>query len=77
MITRNKKWINIASLLIGIGLLFVGLDYMKSSVELFAKSFDLSQYTNLWMFAGVGFIITALLHSQAAMQIITLAALNG
>jgi phosphate:Na+ symporter len=77
MITRNKKWINIASLLIGIGLLFVGLDYMKSSVELFAKSFDLSQYTNLWMFAGVGFVITALLHSQAAMQIITLAALNG
>gem|GEM_PF-5765430 len=50
---------------------------MKGSVDILAKSVDLTQYHNLRAFGFVGLLITALLHSQAAMQIITLAALNG
>ncbi len=77
MVTKNKTWLYIAHICIGIWLLFVGLDYMKSSVDTLAKSVDLTQYHNLWAFGIVWLIITALLHSQAAMQIITLAALDG
>jgi phosphate:Na+ symporter len=76
MVTKNKTRLHIAHICIGIWLLFIGLDYMKWSVDSLAKSVDLTQYHNLRAFWIIWLIITALLHSQAAMQIITLAALN-
>jgi phosphate:Na+ symporter len=77
MVTKRPTWIHIATMCIGVGILFVGLDYMKGSVETFAKSFDFKMYKNLWAFGGIGFLVTMLLHSQAAMSLITLAALNS
>jgi phosphate:Na+ symporter len=77
MVTKRPTWLHVATMCIGIGLLFVGLDYMKGSVEMFAKSVDYRAYTNLWAFGGIGFLVTMLLHSQAAMFIITFAALNS
>lgn len=77
MVTRNKTRLYIAHICIGIWLLFTGLDWMKGSVDSIAKWVDLTNYHNLWAFGFLGLIVTALLHSQAAMQIITLAALNG
>jgi len=55
----------------------VGLDYMKGSVELIALGIDLTSFTNLRAFGVIGFSITMLLHSQAAMSVITLTALNA
>lgn len=63
MITKKKYRLDIAHICIGIGLLFLGLDYMKSSVELTAHSFNLVHYQNLRTFGGVGFLVTMLLHS--------------
>jgi phosphate:Na+ symporter len=50
MVTKKEWWLQVATMCIGIGLLFIGLDYMKASVETFAKSFDFTQYHNLWAF---------------------------
>lgn len=76
MVTKNKTRLHVAHICIGIWLLFIWLDYMKWSVDSLAKSIDLRAYHNLRAFWIIWLIVTALLHSQAAMQIITLAALN-
>ena len=44
----------------GFGLLFIGLDYMKESVEAFQISFDLAQYADrsLVTFFVIGLLVT-------------------
>lgn len=71
-----KNW---GSFLIGFGLLFLGLDFMKTSIENVADQVDLSLYANLglWVFLFVGLIITALIQSSSAMIVIVLSALNA
>ncbi|KUG23015.1 sodium-dependent phosphate transporter [hydrocarbon metagenome] len=71
-----KNW---GSFLIGFGLLFLGLDFMKTSIENIADQVDLSLYANLglWVFLFVGLIITVLIQSSSAMIVIVLSALNA
>lgn len=71
-----KNW---GSFLIGFGLLFLGLDFMKTSIENVADQIDLSLYTNLglWVFLLIGLIITVLIQSSSAMIVIVLSALNA
>lgn len=66
-------------LLMGFGFLFLGLDFMKGSVESFAQNFNLSQMPDygLSFYFLIGTIITALMHSSAASIAIALAALNS
>ena len=66
-------------LLIGFGLLFLGLDYMKSSVENLTKSFDLSLIPgySLWFYLLAGTLLTALMQSSSASIAIVLTALNS
>jgi phosphate:Na+ symporter len=66
-------------LLIGFGFLFLGLDYMKTSVESFSQNFNPGQFQNLalWMCLIIGTVITALMQASAATIAITLAALNS
>lgn len=66
-------------LLIGFGLLFLGLDYMKSSVESLTKSFDLSLIPgySLWFYLLAGTLLTALMQSSSASIAIVLTALNS
>jgi phosphate:Na+ symporter len=70
---------SMGSFLIGFGLLFLGLDYMKVAIETLADQVDLSQYANLGLFVYllVGLIITALIQSSSAMIVIVLSALNA
>ncbi|MBA3011094.1 MAG: Na/Pi symporter [Proteobacteria bacterium] len=70
---------HINRLLIGFGFLFLGLDYMKTSVESFSQNFSPGQFQNLalWMCLGIGTVITALMQASAATIAITLAALNS
>ena len=62
---------------IGFGLLFFGLDVMKTAIESLASSIDLSLYTSLPLivFVGFGFIVTALIQSSSAATAIVLSAL--
>jgi len=70
---------NMGGLLVGFGLLFLGLDYMKISIEAVAGQIDLATFSNygLWAFVLLGVIITALIQSSSAMIVIILSALNA
>ena len=73
------KLLQSSKLLIGFGFLFLGLDYMKVSVEGLAQSFSLDQISGygLWLYVLVGIVITALMQSSSASIAIVLTALNG
>ena len=79
LLDKYEKPSNLGRLLAGFGLLFLGLDFMKVSIEYFAQNFDLSPYINysLFVFLLVGFIFTALIQSSSATMVITLSALNS
>lgn len=70
---------NLGGLLIGFGLLFLGLDYMKISIENVAGQIDIATFTvyGLWAFVLLGVVITALIQSSSAMIVIILSALNA
>ncbi|MFC1883307.1 Na/Pi cotransporter family protein [Thermodesulfobacteriota bacterium] len=75
----NSKPFLVIRLLIGFGFLFLGLDFMKGSVESFAQTFSLEQFPNygLWFYLLVGTLITALMQASAATIAIVLTALNS
>ncbi|WP_029037523.1 Na/Pi cotransporter family protein [Salinimicrobium xinjiangense] len=70
---------NTGGLLVGFGLLFLGLDFMKVSIENIAAQIDLSQFADygLWIFLLLGILITALIQSSSAVIVIILSALNA
>lgn len=69
----------VCRLMIGFGFLFLGLDYMKGSVENFAQNFSLDQLPqyNLVFYVLVGTLITAVMQASAATIAIVLTALNS
>jgi len=75
----SGKLSQISRLLIGFGFLFLGLDYMKGSVENFAQKFDMNQFPDygLLFYALVGALITAIMQASAATIAIVLTALNS
>ena len=75
----SAKLSQISRLFIGFGFLFLGLDYMKGSVEHFAQHFDLNQFPDygLLFYALVGTFITAIMQASAATIAIVLTALNS
>lgn len=70
---------NIGGFLVGFGLIFLGLDFMKTSIEAIAGQLDFSEFTafGTLFFLLVGLIITALIQSSSAMIVIVLSALNA
>ncbi len=66
-------------LLIGFGFLFLGLDYMKGSVESFAETFSLERIPDygLWFYLLTGALATAAMQASAATIAIALTALNS
>ncbi|WP_439489441.1 Na/Pi cotransporter family protein [Algoriphagus sp.] len=70
---------NIGGFLIGFGLLFLGLDFMKDALDAVAEQLDLSSFSRygLWAFLLLGLIVTALIQSSSAMIVIILSALNA
>jgi phosphate:Na+ symporter len=73
----NQKLGSIAKVLIGFGMLFFGLDIMKSAIESFAHMIDLATFANypLIVFIAIGFVVTALIQSSSAAIAIILSAL--
>jgi len=70
---------NLGGLLVGFGLLFLGLDFMKVSVENIAGEIDLTFFASygLGAFLLLGLVITGLIQSSSAMIVIILSALNA
>ncbi|MCU0359387.1 MAG: Na/Pi symporter [Bacteroidia bacterium] len=64
--------------LLGFGLLFIGLSFMKTAMESQVQQFDFSKYEAmpLYVFLGIGFIITLLVQSSSVTTALTLSALH-
>ncbi|MFM9943868.1 MAG: Na/Pi cotransporter family protein [Bacteroidia bacterium] len=76
--SNKEKLYNISKFLIGFGLLFLGLSFMKVSMESLFQDFDFTRYANFGniFFVLIGFVITAIIQSSSATMVITLSALN-
>ena len=68
----------VIKLLMGFGFLFLGLDFMKVSVENFTQTFSLERFPDygLWFYLIIGTLITALMQASAATIAIVLTALS-
>ncbi|TNE95501.1 MAG: Na/Pi cotransporter family protein [Deltaproteobacteria bacterium] len=76
----NKPRLKYFSLtLIGLALLFSGLDFMKTSISELGNSFNIKSYADYgpYQFFFVGLILTAIIQSSSATMVITLSALNA
>lgn len=78
-LSSSPKLVQACRLLIGFGLLFLGLEYMKTSVDSLAQSFDLAYISGYgtWLYILVGALLTALMQSSSASIAIVLTALNS
>ena len=74
----QKTYRYISYFLFGFGLLFIGLSFMKTSMEAQVKVFDFSQYASMSLafFLLIGFIITVLVQSSSVTMALTLSALH-
>jgi phosphate:Na+ symporter len=78
IVFKNKKRVyQIAKFCMGFGLLFLGLNFMKDSMDATIKHFDFTPYLqyNRIVFVLIGFVITALIQTSAATVVIVLSAL--
>lgn len=79
LFNHRKTLKYIAYFLLGFSLLFIGLSFMKTTMEGQVKAFDFSQYANmsLAVFLLIGFIITSLVQSSSVTMALTLSALHA
>lgn len=76
---NRRKFYLFGQLCIGIGFLFLGLEFMKSSIAQLAEQFDVSPFAayDYHLLFLVGFILTAIIQSSSAAMVITLSALHA
>ncbi len=77
--SRNLK--GIGYILAGLGLLFLGIHYMKEGFEAFREAFDLSKfaiagYPGLFLFALIGLAATVVMQSSHATLVLIITALS-
>ena len=79
MMDSKYQWPAIGKGLLGLGLLFLGLGFMKTSVGQLAEQFDLTPYVAYppIVFLLIGLILTAIIQSSSAAMVITLSALHS
>ena len=76
----NRKKIKYLSyFLLGFGILFIGLSFMKTAMEAQVEHFDLSEYAAMpkIIFLFLGFIITMVVQSSSVTMALTLSALHA
>ncbi|MDI5950530.1 Na/Pi cotransporter family protein [Flavobacterium yafengii] len=76
----NRKTIKYVSyFLLGFGLMFIGLSFMKTAMETQVQYFNFSQYASkpLLIFLIIGFLITLVVQSSSVTMALTLSALNA
>lgn len=76
---KREKMQEAGKFMLGFGFLFLGLDFMKVSIEHFSDQFDLGIFSgwNPYLFFLVGFLLTAVIQSSSAAMVITLSGLNA
>lgn len=76
---NSPKYSGVSKLLVGIGFLFMGIDYMKTSVEELTDNIQLEDlpHYGTWSYVFIGFFLTALMQSSSASLAIILTALNA
>jgi phosphate:Na+ symporter len=76
---RSTRAANISKLMVGFGFLFLGIDYMKTSVVDLTATFDMRIFSgyNIVFFVLIGFVITAVMQSSSAAMAIILTALHS
>lgn len=77
--SKSERLLGFSKLFVGMGFLFMGLDYMKGSVEAFADTIDLENlpHYGIIVYIVLGFLITALMQSSSAALAICLTAINS
>jgi phosphate:Na+ symporter len=77
-LSKSPRYNGISRLLVGLGFLFMGLEYMKVSVEGFASGFDLSTlpHYGTWFYVVIGIILTSIMQSSSASIAVILTALH-
>lgn len=77
--SNRPRFYHFFSFCVALGLLFLGLGYMKDSMSQLAAMVDLEQVKSLglWAFFGIGFLITMIIQSSSGMMTITLGALHS
>ena len=78
MFLKNQKLISFSKFLVGFGLLFFGLDILKTAIESSANHINLAEFQSysLIVFLLIGLVITALIQSSSAATAIILSALG-
>ncbi|TVR76267.1 MAG: Na/Pi cotransporter family protein [Chitinophagaceae bacterium] len=71
---KSQRLVNISKITSGFGLLFLGLDYMKKSMDLWAASADIAQIAGMGIIAlfFIGFLFTVVVQSSSAAMAIVL-----
>jgi phosphate:Na+ symporter len=74
---KRKKLFNLFAVFFALGILFLGLGFMKESALQLVSDFDIKAFTqyNTFVFVIVGFILTTIIQSSSATIAITLTAL--
>ncbi|MGF1670021.1 MAG: Na/Pi cotransporter family protein, partial [Balneolaceae bacterium] len=67
-LARSPKYVNISKFLVAFGFLFMGLDYMKNSVDQISNMIDPAMFEGygIVVFALVGMVLTAIMQSSSA-----------
>ena len=76
---ERKNYYQVSRFLFGFGLLFMGLDYMKQSMDAAIHNFNFAPYLNYprVIFLLIGLLITSVIQTSAATVVIVLSALNA
>ncbi|RAR50395.1 Na/Pi cotransporter family protein [Flavobacterium lacus] len=77
-LSKSPRYNGISRLLVGLGFLFMGLEYMKLSVEGFTSSFDLASIPHYGMlfYVLIAIVMTSVMQSSSATIAIILTALH-
>jgi phosphate:Na+ symporter len=76
----NRPYLkNLGAFAIGFGLLFLGLDFMKTSIEAIASGIDMEKFEGYgsWLYLIIGMVLTALIQSSSASIVIVLSTMNA
>ena len=76
---KRKTVKYLSMFLLGFGLLFIGLSFMKTAMEVQVQTFDFKAYAHmsLAVFLFIGFVITLLVQSSSVTMALTLSALHS
>ncbi len=79
LVNSSAKFFQAGRLLLGFGFLFLGLDFMKTSVEAYTQNVDLEVLAGYgaWIYLLLGLIMSGLMHASAAAIAIILTGLHS